>query len=166
MKSIFRFLLYVWLVPALGKFAFAAGVLYTFKQELMKGTHDFTNDSIKIALYTQAGAASWLNNTSATVYSATGEVGASGTYAAGGSALSGVSVSISGSTAYVTWSANPSWTSATITSDACLIYNNSNKNSTTNRGVAIYSFGSTTSTAGTFTVVLPAAGASATLTIA
>jgi len=165
MKSFFRLLWSVWVVPAFGKFAFGAGVAYTFKQELMKGTHDFLGDTIKIALYTQAGATT-LNNTSLTVYTATGEVGASGTYAAGGSALSGVSVSISTATAYVTWSSNPSWTTATITSDSCLIYNNSTKNATANRAIAIYSFGSTTSTAGTFTVVLPAAGASATLTIA
>lgn len=145
--------------------AFAAGVCYTFKQELMKGTHDFTTDSIKVALYTQAGGTT-LNNTTLAVYTATGEVGASGTYAAGGQAMSGVSVSISGSTAYVSWSSNPSWTTATITSDSCLIYNASTKNATINRAVAIYSFGSTTSTSGTWTLTLPAAGASATLTIA
>lgn len=145
--------------------AFAAGVAYTFKQELMKGTHDFTTDTIKIALYVQASATT-LNNTSLATYTSTGEVSASGTYSAGGQALSGVSVSISSATAYVSWSTNPSWTSATITSDSCLIYNNSLKNSTANRAIAIYSFGSTTSTAGTFTVVLPAAGSSATLTIA
>lgn len=168
MTKLLRLLFQLWFAPAFGKFNFAAGVCYTFKQELLQGVHAFagtTPDTIKIALYTQTGATT-LNNTTLATYTTTGEVGASGTYTAGGSSMSGVSVSISSSTAYVTWSSNPQWTSATITSDSCLLYNNSSKNGTSNRAIAIYSFGSTTSTSGTFTVVLPAAGTSATLTLA
>ena len=164
----------IWITPALGRFAITPGVCYSFKQELLKGYHDFTTDAMKIALFLQSS--SNLNNQSTALYAANGGGNSggevtfpTGTYSQGGSTLSSfgaASVSISSSTAYVTWGGNPSWTSATITSDACLIYNSTTKNSTANRVVAIYSFGSTTSTAGTFTVVLPSAGVSATLTLA
>lgn len=82
---------------------------------------------------------------------------ASGTgYTTGGVTLAGVSVSLQTDTATVDWGTNPSWTTATISAIAAVIYN-----SATSNVVAVISFGGTvTSTAGTFTITLPASGAS------
>lgn len=63
----------------------------------------------------------------------------------------------SGTTAYWSWSVNPSWTSATFTTAGCLLYNSSSSN----RCVYVGDFGGNQSvSAGTFTLVLPANGVS------
>ncbi len=136
--------------------AFAACITDQFKQDILNGVHQ-PGDTYKIALYTQAAATN--ANKTLTAYSATGEVSGTG-YSAGGTALSGFTVGLSTDTAYITFT-NPSWSSATITADAAVIYNSSRSN----KAMAVLSFGSTTSTAGTFTVQFPAAGASAVITI-
>lgn len=136
--------------------AFQACITDQAKQDWLNGVHQ-PGDTYKIALYTQAGATN--ANKSLTAYSTTGEVSGTG-YSAGGMALSGFTVGLSTDTAYATFT-NPSWTSATITADAAVIYNSSRSN----KAIAVLSFGSTTSTAGTFTVQFPAAGASAVITI-
>lgn len=128
------------------------------KIDFLSGTHAST-DVYKVALYTQAAASF---DATSTVYSATGEVGASGTYSAGGSALSGITIAASGTTAYIDWTVDPSWTGATITADAAIIYNSSK----TNKIIAILTFTSASSTSGTWTLQLPAAGATATVRIA
>ena len=82
MNSFLRLLFSVWMQPGLGKFAFQAGVCYTFKTELMTGTHDFIGDAIKIALYTQAGGTDkWRGRQSMT--RAVAAVGAGGRVAHG-----------------------------------------------------------------------------------
>lgn len=119
----------------------------SFKAELFAGTQVFGTDTFKLALYTSAadlGAAT-------TVYSSSNEVAASGTYVAGGGTLTGVTISSSGTTAWVTFD-NISFTSATITARGALIYNASKGN----KSVAVLDFGSDkTSSAGTFTVQFP-----------
>lgn len=125
----------------------------SFKSELLTGTHVFGTDVFKIALYNSTSAM----DATTTVYTAVNEVGASGTYAAGGQTLATLALSVSGVQALVDWTADPSWTSATITARSALIYNSSK----TDKAVAVIDFGADkTSTAGTFTVVLPAATAS------
>lgn len=123
----------------------------SFKAELFTGTHVFGTDTFKLALYTSfadLGAAT-------TVYTTTAEVSASGTYSAGGGTLSGVAVSSSGTTAWVTFS-NISFTSATITARGALIYNASKGN----KSVAVLDFGSDKSSfGGAFTVQMPVADA-------
>jgi len=120
----------------------------SFKAELLTATHDFGVDTFNIALYT----ASATLGAATTVYSSTDEVAASGTYAAGGGALSGATVSSSGTTAWVTFD-NISFTSATITARGALIYNASKGN----KSVAVLDFGSDkTTVAGTFTIEFPA----------
>jgi hypothetical protein len=126
-----------------------------FKQDLLTG-RAFSTDSIYIALYLASGAT--LGPTT-TVYTSTGEISGTG-YTAGGMILSGFTVGLSGNTAYLTWS-NPSWTTATISADTALIYDASNSNHT----LAVLSFGLTASTAGTWTLQFPAAGASSTITL-
>lgn len=125
------------------------------KQDFLNGVHQ-PGDVYKVALYTQA-AASLDKNT--TAYTATGEVTGTG-YSAGGATLTGFAVGLSGDTAYMSF-ADASWAAATITADAALIYNSSRSN----KAIAVLTFGSTVSTVGTWTLDLPAAGASAIIRI-
>lgn len=136
--------------------AFTGNFMCTsFKQELMQGTHNFTNttgDTFKLALYD--------NNASFTAattdYTTVNEVGASGSYSAGGGALTNVTPTTSGTTAFTDF-ADLTFTSATITARGALIYNST---AGTN-AVIVLDFGSDkTSTAGDFQIVFPTADAS------
>ena len=137
--------------------AFTGNFMCTsFKQELMTATHDFTNstgNTFKLALYD--------NNASftaaTTAYTATNEVSASGTYAAGGGALTNVTPTTSSTTALTDF-ADITFTSATITARGALIYNDS---AAGDPSVVVLDFGSDkTSTSGDFQVVFPTADAS------
>ena len=116
----------------------------SFKAELYQGIHDLTTDVIKIALYT---ANADLNETT-TVYTSSNE-SSGGTYAAGGSQLTPITVNSSGSTAYVGFP-NISWTGV-ITARCALIYNASKAN----RSVAVLDFGSDKTSATTFLITMP-----------
>ena len=123
----------------------------SFKQEILQGVHEAA-DTYKIALYTSAATL----DASTTVYSATNEVVGTG-YTASGTTLAGFATSQSGTTAWIDWTTDPSWAAATITARGALIYNSTQAN----KALIVLDFGSDkTSTAGTFTVVLPAADAS------
>ena len=137
--------------------AFTGNFMCTsFKQELMTGTHDFTNstgNTFKLALYD--------NNASftaaTTAYTAADEVGDSGTYSAGGGTLTNVTPTTSSTTAFTDF-ADLSFTSATITARGALIYNDTAAGDPT---VVVLDFGSDkTSTSGTFSIVFPTADAS------
>jgi len=129
-------------------------VCATFKQELLNGDHDITNDTVNLALFTDSATL----NANTTAYAATNEVGASGTYAAGGATLQSATVgltktSVTASTAFVDF-ADLSFTSATISAQAALIYNRSS--TATNASIAVLDFGGVkTSTNGTFTIQFP-----------
>jgi len=118
----------------------------SFKAELYQGIHDLTTDVIKIALYT----ANANLNEDTTVYSATNEVAATGTYVAGGATMTGITVSTSGYTAYVGF-ANVSWTAA-LTARCALIYNSTQGN----KSVAVLDFGSDKTSTTTFLITMPA----------
>jgi hypothetical protein len=130
--------------------------VYLVQKELMTGTHNFTTstgDVFKLALYTDSAAFT----AATTAYTATNEVGNSGSYAAGGGALTNVTPTTSSTTALTDF-ADLSFTSATITARGALIYNSSAAGDPT---VAVLDFGSDkTSTAGTFTIQFPAADSS------
>lgn len=137
--------------------AFTGNFMCTsFKQELLQGVHDFTNgtgDTFKLALYD--------NNASftaaTTAYTASDEVGASGSYSAGGGALTNVTPSTSSTTALTDF-ADLTFTSATITAYGALIYNDT---AAGDPAVVVLDFGGAkTSTAGDFTIVFPTADAS------
>jgi hypothetical protein len=134
-------------------------VCASFKQELLAGDHDIDGDTINLALY--SSSASLDGNT--TAYTTSNEVGASGTYAAGGATLTGATIGLTAtsptaSTAFVDF-ANASFTSATISAQAALIYNRSSAN--TNAAICVLDFGSVkTSTNGTFTIAFPTNDAS------
>jgi len=136
--------------------AFSGNYMCTsFKVELMKAVHNFTTgtgDTFKLAMYD--------NNASftaaTTAYTATNEVAASGTYAAGGGALTNVTPTSTGTTAFTDF-ADLSFTSATITAYGAMIYNDS---AAGNPSVCILDFGGAkTSTSGTFTIIFPTADA-------
>ena len=92
---------------------------------------------------------------------------ASGTsYTAGGTALTNVSPTTSGTVAFVNFSPNPSWTTATFSTAGCMIYNSSVRaggvsgtNSTGGgRACSVHSFGGSQQvSSGTFTVLMPTA---------
>ena len=118
----------------------------SFKAELYQAIHDLTTDTLQIALYT--GQATL--NEATTAYSTTNEITGTG-YTAGGVVLTGVTVNSSGYTAYVSFN-NPSWTSASFTTRAALIYNSSKAN----RSIAVLDFGADKTVSGnTFTITLP-----------
>ena len=134
-------------------------VCASFKQQLLAGDHDIDNDTINLALYTDSATL----NGNTTAYTTSNEVGASGTYAAGGATLTTPTIgltktSATASTAFVDF-ANVSFTSATISAQAALIYNRSSAN--TNAAIAVLDFGAVkTSTNGTFTIAFPTNDAS------
>jgi len=125
----------------------------SFKAQLYQGIHDLTTDVIKIALYT----ANANLNEDTTVYSTDSEVAATGTYSAGGSQLTPITVSTSGYTAYVSFP-NVSLTGA-ITARCALIYNVTQGN----KSVAVLDFGSDKTSTTTFTVTMPTNGATTSL---
>lgn len=135
--------------------AFTGNYMCTsFKKELLEGTHDFTTsgNTFKLALYTNSASF----DASTTAYTATNEVGDSGTYTAGGGALTNVNPTTSGTTAFTDF-ADLSFTSATITARGALIYNDT---AAGDPSVVVLDFGSDkTSTSGTFTIVFPTADA-------
>jgi hypothetical protein len=87
---------------------------------------------------------------------------ASGTgYTSGGFALTNVAPAVSSHVATTSFSANPSWTSASFSAIAGVIYTNDATLDSAGRTVGVYDFGGTqTVSAGTLTVVLPTNSAS------
>ena len=129
--------------------AITSAICTSFKQELLVGTHNFTNSSgntFKLALYTSSATL----GASTTAFTTTNEV--SGTnYTSGGNALTNVTPTTSGTTAIVDF-ADLTFGTATVTARGCLIYNDTQAN----KAVAAIDFGGDkTSTAGHFTIVFP-----------
>jgi len=127
----------------------------SFKVQILKAVHNFTavsGNTFKLALYNNSASFT----AATTAYTTTNEVAASGSYTAGGGTLSKVTPTSSGTTALTDF-ADLSFTTATITAFGALIYNDT---ATGNPAVAVLDFGgSKSSTAGTFTIVFPAATA-------
>ena len=119
----------------------------SFKEQLLLGVHDFSVDTIKIALYTSSAS---IDNTT-TAYSATNEVSGTG-YTAGGKTLA-ATVTAQGLYAILDF-ADVSWTSASFTCRGALIYNSSKSD----KSIFVLDFGTDkTVTAGTLTVQFPTA---------
>lgn len=132
--------------------AFSGNFMCTsFKVELMKGVHNFTTgtgNTFKLALYDNSASFT----AATTAYTATNEVANSGSYAAGGGALTNVTPSSTGTTAFTDF-ADLSFTSATITAFGALIYNDT---AAGDPSVCVLDFGGAkTSTSGTFTIIFP-----------
>lgn len=133
--------------------AITAAICNSFKLECLPtvaGVH-LSGDSYKLALYTSLATLT----KATTVYSSANEVVGSG-YTAGGIVLVGFTTALDGDTAYIDWTTDPVWNPATITARGGLIYNASRSD----KAVCVLDFlGDITSTAGPFTVTLPAAAA-------
>jgi len=127
----------------------------SFKVQILRAVHNFSTgggQTFKIALYNNSASFT----AATTAYTTTNEVAASGTYTLGGGTLTKVTPTSSGTTALTDF-ADISFTTATITAFGAMIYNDT---ATGNPAVAILDFGgSKASTAGTFTIVFPAATA-------
>lgn len=140
----------------------------SFKREILNGEHQFgaptlvsrtsltapTVDAFKAALFLVSAT----RNKSDTVYNTTGEV--SGTnYVAGGVAVTNATApTLSTDTAVWTPSASIVYTTVTLATafDCMLLYNSTQSN----KAVAVFTFGSQTVTAGTFTLTMPVNDAS------
>lgn len=139
--------------------AFTGNFMCTsFKQQILEAVHDFRasgGDIFKLALYTNSASF-----TAATAsYTASNEVSASGSYAAGGGALTNINPTSSGTTAFTDF-ADLTFTNTTITARGAMIYNSTPTHTYTDPSVVILDFGSDkTSTTGDFTIVFPAATA-------
>ena len=136
--------------------AFSGNFMCTsFKKELLEGTHNFKNSggsAFKLALFTSSATL----GASTTAYATTNEVTGTG-YSAGGSALTRVDPSTSGTTALTDF-ADLTFSTATITANGALIYNDDASN---DAAVIVLAFGGDkTSTAGDFTIQFPTADAS------
>ena len=127
----------------------------SFKKELLEATHNFKasgGNSFKLALYTSSATMGAATTAYATTNQATGT-----NYSAGGSALTNIAPTSSGTTGFTDFS-DLTFGTATITARGCLIYNDT---ASGDPSVATIDFGGDkTSTAGDFTIVFPAAAAS------
>jgi len=140
--------------------AISQAVCNVFKQELLKGNHDFDGTgsvAYYIALYTSSASL----GATTTAYSTSNEVSNSSgsAYSAGGKALTSPTVT-GGSgtaTAFVDFD-DVSWTSASFTANGALIYRQDGS-APTNDAVVVLAFGGDfTASNGTFTIQFPTAG--------
>ena len=125
-------------------------VPYSFAQELLKGSHDFVNDTINIALY-EAGSGSPYD-VNATVYSSGVANQVSGTgYTTNGNTLTNPVVANQTNVATLTFD-QTQWTSATFGAAYGVLYNNSSSD----KLIVVLDFGGTKSCSnGTFTITFP-----------
>jgi hypothetical protein len=130
----------------------------SFKQELLQGQHNFTNggSTFKLALFTSSATLS----AATTDYSTSNETSGTG-YSAGGSALTNVTPTTSGTTAFCDFN-DLTFSSSTITANGAMIYNTTTGGgSNTTDSCIILAFGADkTSTNGDFTIQFPTADAS------
>ena len=134
--------------------AITSAVCNTFKTEVLRAIHNFTNggNEFKLALYTSSATL----NKSTTAYTSSNEVANGNGYTTKGVALTNVTPALSTDTACCDF-ADLSFTSASFTANGCLIYNDTNAD----RAVCAIAFGSDkTVTSGTFTIQFPTADAS------
>ena len=134
--------------------AISTAMCTSFKQELLVGTHNFTassGNSFKLALYTSSASL----GAGTTAYTTSNEVSGTG-YTAAGAALTSVTPTTSGTTAFCDFS-DLTFSSSTITANGALIYNDTQSD----KAVCTLAFGGDkTSTAGDFTITFPTADAS------
>ena len=133
--------------------AFTGNFMCTsFKVELLKGVHNFTNstgNTFNIALYDNSASFT----AATTAYTATNEVSGSG-YSAKGNTLVNVTPTSTGTTAFTDFS-DTTWSSSTITARGAMIFNDT---ASGDPSVLILDFGSDKSTSSAdFTVVFPTA---------
>ena len=127
-------------------------VPFSFAQELLKGSHNFTSNTIKLALYTANPY-----TTASTQYTSGSANQVSGTgYTTGVNTLSNPVVANQTNVATLTFD-QTQWTSATFGAAFGAIYNNS----ASDKLVVVLDFGGTKSCSnGTFTITFPSTSSS------
>lgn len=141
--------------------AITTAMCTSFKQELLEALHDFNatgGNTFKLGLFgaTVAGTYGAATTNYSNVTGNSDEATGTG-YSAGGSTLTNVDPTTSGTTAYCDFSPDVTFSTSTIDADGAFIYNSTNGN----RMVSVHDFGGTkSSSAGDFTVQFPTADAS------
>lgn len=144
------------------------GLTANFKLNLLTGGHNFNASGglaykmllIKVGpsgTYDQtlANVGTPGSGTPSTTNVGTDEVSGTG-YTTGGFALTNVNPALSSNVATTSFSANPTWTSATFSTTSAVIFTNDATLGSAGRTVGNYDFGGTQSvSSGTFTVVVP-----------
>ena len=127
-------------------------VPFSFAQELLKGTHNFTSNTIKLALYEAGSGAPYTVSSTAYSSGTANQVGTSGTgYTTGGNTLTNPVVANQTNVATLTFD-QTQWSSATFGAAYGVIYNNS----ASDKLVVVLDFGGTKSCSnGTFTITFP-----------
>lgn len=110
---------------------FTAGLVTTFKEQLMLGQHDLLVDTIKIALYDSSA----ILGPDTTVYTTFGEVSSPG-YTAGGQTLLVPLVGAGNGVGYASFD-DPIWYGTTFSVRGALIYNASKSN----KAIGVLNFG-------------------------
>ena len=110
---------------------FTAGIVTSFKQQILLGQHDLLNDVIKVALYDSSA----ILGPDTTVYTTVGEVTSSG-YTAGGEVLLVPVVSAGTGTGYATFN-DPIWLHTTFSVRGALIYHYTKSN----KAIGVMNFG-------------------------
>ena len=158
--------------------AITSAIANSFKVEILQGGHNFndasgapTGNTFKLALYSSNSATlsksttAYAAPTSATADpTSTYEVTTNSSgYTGGGNTLTASADPVLSSDTAVCDFTDISFTSATISAQAAVIYNSSTVSGlTTNASVCVLDFGAVkTSTSGTFTITFPAAEATA-----
>ena len=143
--------------------AISSAICSSFKQELLQGKHSFESSgghTFKLALYDSDASL----GASTTDYSTSEEItNTSGTaYTAGGASLTNTGVGLTGTTAFTDFS-DVTYTSASFTANAALIYNTTTGTSTgtTDAVCAIAFGGDKTASNGTFKIEFPTNDATA-----
>jgi len=117
----------------------------SFKGQLPLAVHDFTTDTMKLALYLSTANL----DADTTVYTTNGESTGTG-YTAGGIVLTNATVLTYGTTVYIDFD-DAAW-AGVLTARGGLIYNYSKAN----KSVAVINFGADKTSVNTFTVQMPA----------
>lgn len=128
------------------------------KVGLLRKLYDFSNpgDTFKLALFRATASIVGTFGAATTNYSDMGADEASGTnYTAGGSSLTNVTPTSSGTTAYTDFN-DLVFSNVTITTSGCLIYDST----ASNAAIGVFNFGGDkTATAGDMTIIFPTADA-------
>lgn len=134
----------------------------TFRVDLLNGIHAFGTtvvragtgaDTFKMALYLTTATI----DSTATAYTATGELAATGNYTAGGVAVTNATAPANtggtGIVAFWTPSASVTWSNLTSSGsfDCALLYNSTQSN----KAVAAFTFGTQSVTSGNFSLTMP-----------
>jgi hypothetical protein len=134
----------------------------SFKGELLKAGHnlDAAGNSLKMALIkvTPTGTYGAASTNYTNITGNSDEVSGTG-YTATGAAVTNSGVSTSGTTGIADFG-NVTWSTATFSATATMLYNTT----ASGKAIALWDFGGTQSvTASTFTITMPASGASTSL---